>query len=56
MAARTRELEVARLEVLDRLALAGEYRDDDTQQHAWRIGRSTAMMAAELGLGREQAS
>ncbi len=55
VAARTRELEVARLEVLDRLALAGEYRDDDTQQHAWRIGRSSALMAAELGLGREQA-
>jgi len=55
VAARTRDLEVARLEVLDRLALAGEYRDDDTQQHAWRIGRSSALMAAELGLGREQA-
>ena len=55
VAARTRELEVARLEILDRLALAGEYRDDDTQQHAWRIGRSSALMAAELGLGRQQA-
>ncbi len=55
VAARTRELEVARLEVLDRLALAGEYRDDDTQQHAWRIGRSSALMAAELGLGPGQA-
>ena len=50
----TRDLDRARLEVLDRLALAAEYRDDDTQQHAWRIGRSSAMMAAELGLGREQ--
>lgn len=54
VAARTRELERARLEVLDRLALAAEYRDDETQQHAWRIGRSTAMIASELGLERDQ--
>ena len=47
---RTRELDLARLEVLDRLALAAEYRDDDTQEHAQRIGRTCALLATELGL------
>jgi putative two-component system response regulator len=47
---RTRDLEQARLEMLDRLALAAEYRDDDTQEHAWRIARSCALLASRLGL------
>jgi putative two-component system response regulator len=47
---RTHELGQARLEVLNRLALAAEYRDDDTQQHAWRIGRICGLVAARLGL------
>jgi cyclic di-GMP phosphodiesterase len=51
---RTRDLEQARLEVLDRLALAGEYRDDATQEHAWRIGRLCALLANRLGLAPEQ--
>lgn len=49
VAERTRDLDEARQEVLDRLALAGEYRDDDTQEHAWRIGRISALLAAGLG-------
>lgn len=47
---RTRDLEQARLEILERLALAAEYRDDDTQQHAWRIGRTCALLAVGIGL------
>jgi len=50
VAERTRDLERARLEVLERLALASEYRDDDTQEHAWRIGRTCALLAIGLGL------
>jgi putative two-component system response regulator len=50
VAERTRDLERARLEILERLALAGEYRDDDTQEHAWRIGRTCALVATGLGL------
>jgi cyclic di-GMP phosphodiesterase len=50
VAERTRDLDQARVEVLERLALAAEYRDDDTQEHAWRIGRISALMAAKLGL------
>jgi putative two-component system response regulator len=49
VAARTQDLEWARLEILDRLALAAEYRDDDTQEHAWRIGRVSALLAPQLG-------
>jgi putative two-component system response regulator len=49
VADRTDELERARLEILDRLALAAEFRDDDTQEHAQRIGRLSAMLAKALG-------
>jgi putative two-component system response regulator len=48
---RTRDLEAARAELLDRLALAAEYRDDDTQEHARRIGRTSGLLAHWLGLG-----
>jgi putative two-component system response regulator len=47
---RTRDLEEARFDELDRLALAAEYRDDDTQEHARRIGRTSGLLAATLGL------
>jgi putative two-component system response regulator len=46
---RTRDLDVARLETLERLALAGEYRDDNTHEHAERVGRSVARIFAALG-------
>jgi putative two-component system response regulator len=49
VAARTSDLERARLEILDRLALAAEYRDDATQEHARRIGRVSALIAPLLG-------
>ncbi len=52
---RTRELEDAKLEMLDRLALAAEYRDDTTGQHAERIGRTSELLALELGLGSAEA-
>ena len=51
--ARTQELEHARFDELDRLALAAEYRDDDTQEHARRIGRTSGLLAHRLGLGIE---
>jgi putative two-component system response regulator len=46
----TAELELARTETLERLARAAEFRDDETQQHAERIGLLAAMLGAELGL------
>ena len=48
VAARTNDLERARLEILDRLALAAEYRDDATQEHARRIGRMSGLLAPRL--------
>lgn len=50
VAERTRDLDRARLEILERLALATEYRDDETQEHAWRIGRNSALLARVLAL------
>lgn len=47
---RTQELEKSRLETLQRLAIAAEYRDDDTHQHTERVGRTAALIARELGL------
>jgi putative two-component system response regulator len=51
---RTRELDRARLEVLERLARAGEYRDDDTGQHTRRVGELAARIARALGLPDER--
>ena len=50
VAERTLDLERARLEILERLALAAEYRDDATQEHGWRIGRTGFLLAVALGL------
>jgi putative two-component system response regulator len=47
---RTRELEQAQLEIAERLAMAAEYRDDDTHRHAERIGHTAALLGARLGL------
>ncbi len=51
---RTRELEQARVETLQRLALAAEYRDDETHQHTERVGALAAMLAHGIGLSRDQ--
>jgi putative two-component system response regulator len=50
VAERTTDLEQARHEILERLALAAEYRDDATQQHARRIGQTCGLLALGLGL------
>jgi putative two-component system response regulator len=51
---RTAQLEQARNEILQRLALAAEYRDDDTHQHTLRVGELSALLAAALGLADQQ--
>ncbi len=53
IAERTRELETAHEELLWRLALAGEFRDDDTGEHAHRVGTIAALVAQELGLDKQ---
>jgi putative two-component system response regulator len=52
--ARTLALDRARLEVLERLARAGEYRDDDTGHHTRRVGELAARIAIALGLPEER--
>jgi HD-GYP domain-containing protein (c-di-GMP phosphodiesterase class II) len=44
----------SQLQVLQRLATAAEYRDDDTGQHTRRVGRLAARIGAELGLPAAQ--
>jgi putative two-component system response regulator len=51
---RTRDLDQARRETLERLALAAEYRDDETHEHAQRVGRTAALMAVRLGISEDQ--
>ena len=45
---RTAELEKARQEMVSRLALAAEYRDDITGEHTYRVGRNAALIAREM--------
>jgi putative two-component system response regulator len=47
---RTRQLEETHVELLERLAVAAEFRDDATGQHTRRVGEYAAAIAAELGL------
>lgn len=47
---RTVELELARLETLDRLALAADYRDDSTGAHTRRVGEISARLGERLGM------
>jgi putative two-component system response regulator len=54
VAERTAELEEARLQTLLRLAQAAEYRDDDTGEHTKRVGRSSGIIAAAMGLDPER--
>ena len=51
---RTAELEEARLEVLERLAMAAEFRDDATGQHTRRVGIVSERLARALSLPPEQ--
>ena len=47
---RTAELEETQIEILERLALAAEYRDDETGEHTRRVGKMSAQIAQALGL------
>jgi putative two-component system response regulator len=48
--ARTVELEESRVEMLQRLARAVEYRDDETGEHTHRVGETAVRIARQLGL------
>jgi putative two-component system response regulator len=51
---RTQDLHNAQLETLQRLALAAEYRDDDTGLHTRRVGANAGGIAKILGWPQEQ--
>jgi putative two-component system response regulator len=54
VAERTAELDDAHLETLERLALAAEFRDDETGRHTERVGETAALLGAALGLPDEE--
>jgi putative two-component system response regulator len=51
---RTQELDKARLEIIDRLAQAAEYRDDETHQHTSRVGSVSAYLAKAHGMSEDE--
>lgn len=48
---RTQELDDSQLEIVERLARAGEIRDDATGRHTQRVGNLSALLAEALGAG-----
>ena len=55
VAERTAELEQTQTEILVRLAVAAEYRDDATGRHAERVGELSGLIARELSLPEDEA-
>ena len=45
----SQELFKARVEVMERLAVAAELRDDSTGEHSYRVGRMASLLAKEYG-------
>jgi putative two-component system response regulator len=46
---RTAELERSQVEIVERLAVAGEYRDEETGEHTKRVGEMSGRVAERLG-------
>lgn len=53
---RTRELEAAQFEIIERLAKAAEFRDDNTGHHTERVGQMASLIAKQAGLPDAQVS
>jgi putative two-component system response regulator len=51
---RTADLESAHLDTLERLAVAAEFRDDDTGRHTERVASISALLGREAGLNEEE--
>lgn len=52
---RTRRLEEAQMEIVHRLALAGDYRDDETGEHCRRVSELSYRIALAYGLSEDEA-
>ncbi len=50
---RTAELEGAYLDTLERLAIAAEFRDDETGRHTERVGETAALLGNALGMSND---
>jgi putative two-component system response regulator len=50
---RTEELRNTRLQVVQRLGMAAEYRDEETGNHILRMSHISALLAREAGLNEE---
>lgn len=50
---RNRQLETSHVEMLTRLAKAAEYRDDENDEHIWRVAKTAALLAQELKLPQD---
>ena len=55
VAERTIEVETAKIEILERLAMAAEFRDDQTGEHTKRVGMICALVATALDLEADTA-
>jgi putative two-component system response regulator len=51
----SRELESTRIEMIERLALAAEYRDEETSEHNQRVGLLSSRLAVAIGWTAEDA-
>jgi putative two-component system response regulator len=51
---KTHELEQARVEILEKLAMAAEFRDDPTGEHPKRVGELAGILARAAGLPKAQ--
>ena len=49
------DLQEAQTEALEKLALAAEFRDDDTGEHIGRVGTGAGLLARQLGLSAHEA-
>jgi putative two-component system response regulator len=50
---RNRQLETSHVEMLTRLAKAAEYRDDENDEHIWRVAKTAALLAQDLKLPQD---
>lgn len=48
------QLRTSHLEIINRLGIAADYRDNETGKHIYRMSRYSELMARELGLDEEQ--
>jgi putative two-component system response regulator len=53
---RTADLEAAHLDMVKRLAIAAEHRDDDTGEHTRRVAAMAAAISRQLGIDQEEAA